>query len=907
VKFKITSLFICLFFTLSSALADDTPRIDYEQYTLPNGLKVVVHTDKNAPIISVNVWYHVGSKDEPEGKSGFAHLFEHLMFNGSENYDDDFFKPLQEIGASRINGTTSRDRTNYYQTVPVGGLDRILWMESDRMGHLLGVIAKEKLDEQRAVVKNEKREGENKPGGKLYYRIYEGVYPKDHPYHHSTIGSMEDLDNASLEDVKAWFTQYYGPNNAVIVLSGDIDIEHSKILTQKYFGDIPAGAPLSQKKSWVPIHTTNRYEVMEDRVPETYLTWSWAVPGRTSKAFAELEIAASIFGGGRNSRLYKKLVHEQERLNSASTSIIPGELSSIFMISAELKKGENSKKITQTVEDMFAEFLEDGPSTKELNRVKSSIENSMIRTMESISSKGSILASGAIYADDPGFIHKKQSWQNSVTQKSIKSVINEWLTKGFYKLDMVPFGNYKTGKTTVDRSKMPDFKADEKIKLPPLQHAVLTNGIKVTLAERNSVPTVNLAIRFDAGRVTDYDVKFGTSSFTFGNMNEGTKTLSSLEFNDLKTKLGARIGFSNGLDSSNISLSALKKNLSDSIELWADVVQNPAFRSTDIERDRSLTLAQLEQAKMSPNSIAGSLLTKVLYGEDHVYSGRSILEREFMIRSINREDLVDFHEMWIRPDNAKIYVVGDTTLKEITEELNNYFGSWLTPTRPKGTKTLTDAAYADKSHIILVDRPEAAQSIILAAHLVSPSTDQNAFNVNAMNDILGGKFTSRINMNLREDKGWSYGASSNIGQAIRQRSFRVSTSVQTDKTALAMNEIVKEMSDYQSNRPPSPEELDLMIKGNTLPLPGRFSTNRSLMSYIISNENFGRPYNYAETLYNKYASLSPKLLQQTAQKYLRPDAMIWVIVGDLTKIEKNIRSLEFGDIEVWDESGNKIR
>ena len=906
-KFKITSLFICVLLTLSSAVANDTPMIEYEQYSLANGLRVVVHTDKNAPIVAVNVWYHVGSKDEPQGKSGFAHLFEHLMFNGSENYDDDFFKPLQEIGASRINGTTSRDRTNYYQTVPVGGLDRILWMESDRMGHLLGAIAEEKLVEQRDVVKNEKREGENQPGGTLYSRIYEGVYPIDHPYHHSTIGSMDDLDNASLEDVKAWFTEYYGPNNAVIVLSGDIDVDRSKELVEKYFGDIPAGQPLSQKKSWVPIHETNRYEVMEDHVPQTHLTWSWAVPGRTSKDFAELEVAAAVFGGGRNSRLYKNLVHEQEHLNSASASLIPGELSGIFMITAELKYGETAEEMTEVVENMFAECLEDGPTTKELNRVKSSIENSMIRAMESISSKGSILASGAIYADDPGFVHKKQAWQTASTKKDIRNVANKWLSKGFYKLDMVPFGNYKTVETTADRSKMPDFSSEAEIKLPPLQHATLSNGIKVTLAERHSVPTVNLAMRFDAGRVTDHAVKFGTASFTFGNMNEGTKTLPSLEFDDRKTQLGARIGFSNGLDSSNISLSALKKNLSDSIELWADVVRNPAFRSTDIERDRSLTLAQLEEAKMSPGSIAGSLLTKILYGDDHVYSGRTILEREIMVRNINRQDLVDFHEMWIRPDNAEIYVVGDTTLGKITEELNNAFGDWQNPDRPKGIKNLTDALYADKSRIILVDRPEAVQSIILAAHLVSSSTDKNAFNVNAMNDILGGEFTSRINMNLREDKGWSYGAGSSIGQAIQQRSFRVNTSVQTDKTAAAMGEIVKEIKDYQSNRPPSAEELDLMVKGNTLPLPGRFASNRSLIGYIMSNEHYGRPYNYAETLYDKYASLTPELLQKTAQEYLRPDAMTWIVVGDLAKIEGNIRALELGDVEVWDESGNKIR
>ncbi len=905
-KYKLTPLLVLFSLWATTLFAQDTPKIEYEQYTLKNGLRVIVHEDRKAPIIAVNVWYHVGSKDEPEGKSGFAHLFEHLMFNGSENYNDDFFKPLQEIGASGINGTTSRDRTNYYQTVPVGGLDRILWMESDRMGHLTGAIEQEKLDEQRDVVKNEKREGENRPGGKLYYRIYEGVYPLDHPYHHSTIGSMDDLDDATLDDVKAWFKEYYGPNNAVIVLSGDIDVETSRPLMEKYFGDIPASPPMNHKKTWVPIHDTNRYEVMEDHVPQTYLTWSWAIPGRTEKEYAELEVAASIFGGGRNSRLYSKLVHEEERLNSASASLIPGELSSIFMITAELKYGEDEDEITGVIEEMLQEFLEKGPTTKELNRVKAAIENNMIRAMESISSKASTLASGAIYADDPGFVHVKQAWQNSTTKNDVKATANKWLTNGFYKLDLIPFGRYSTIESTADRSKMPGLTSEAAIKLPPLQHATLDNGLKITLAERHSVPTVSLAIRFDAGRVTDHSVKYGTASFTFGNMNEGTKSLPSLEFADRKTMLGALIGFGNGRDSSNISLSALKKNLSESIDLWADVVQNPAFRAEDIERDRSLTLAQLEEAKMNPNSIAGNLLSTILYGPDHVYSGRTIVEQEKMIRSINRQDLINFHEMWIRPDNAKIYVVGDTTIEEITEELNKAFGKWQNPDRPKGNKNLTDAEYAKETRIILVDRPDAPQSIIIAAHLISSSMDENAFNINAMNNVLGGEFTSRINMNLREDKGWSYGAGSSVGQAIGPRSFRISTSVQTDKTAASIGEIVKELREYQTTRPPSAEELELMVKGNTLKLPGRFASNRSLLRYIMSNEHFGRPYNYAETLYDKYAALTPELLQKMAQENLRPDAMTWVVVGDLEQIEQNIRDLNLGKVEIWDANGNII-
>ncbi|MDG1996039.1 MAG: pitrilysin family protein [Emcibacteraceae bacterium] len=902
------SLSIIIFSFLSvMTRADDTPKIGYEQYTLKNGLRVVVHEDRKAPIVAVNVWYHVGSKDEPDGKSGFAHLFEHLMFNGSENYDGDFFAPLQEIGATNLNGTTSRDRTNYYQTIPIGGLDRILWMESDRMGHLLGAVTEDKITEQRDVVKNEKRQGENQPGGKLYYRIYEGVYPKDHPYHHSTIGSMDDLDSATVEDVHDWFKSYYGPNNAVIVLSGDIDAEQSKPLMEKYFGDIPAGPPMTQRKQWVPIHETNRYEVMEDHVPQTYLTWSWAIPGRTTKEYAELQIAANIFGGGRNSRLYKKLVHEEERVNSASASIVPGELSGMFMISAELKFGEDPEEISAIIEEMLQEFLEKGPTKKELSRVKVIIDNSLIRGMESISGKASVLASGAIYANDPGFIHKKQNWQSASTLKSIRNVSNQWLSKGFLKLDLVPFGRFSTAEITADRSEMPDMTNEAKIKLPPLQHATLDNGIEVVLAERRSVPTVNLAIRFDAGSVTDHSAKDSISDFTFGNMNEGTKTLESLKFSDQKTMLGARINFSNRLDSSNISLSALKKNLNKSIELWADVIRNPGFRSADIERDRSLTLANLENAKMSPSSIAGNLLSTVLYGSDHVYSGNTIPQKQEAIKSISLQDLLDFHELWIRPDNAKIYVVGDTNIDEITMELNKAFGDWKAPKRPKGDKKLTDAPYADKTRIILVDRPDAVQSIIRAAHLVSPSTDDNAFNINAMNDILGGEFTSRINMNLREDKGWSYGASSYVSQAIRQRSFRISTSVQTDKTAPSMQEIIKEVKEYQKTRSPSDEEMTLMIKGRTLPLPGRFATSRSVISYIMSNERYGRPYNYAETLSDKYKALTPEMMQQAANENLRPDAMYWVVVGDLSKIEDNIRALNLGEVEVWDANGKKLR
>jgi zinc protease len=888
---------------LSPAFAVEGTRIKYEQFTLKNGLKVVVNEDRKAPVVAVNVWYHVGSKDEPQGKSGFAHLFEHLMFNGSENYNDDYFKPLQEIGARNINGTTSRDRTNYYQTVPIGGLDRVLWMESDRMGHLMGAIDDAKIIEQRDVVKNEKRQGENRPGGQITENIFQGLFPLGHPYHHSTIGSMDDLDNASTEDVKSWFSKYYGPNNAVIALSGDIDVETARILMEKYFAHIPPSGPLTRKTSWIPTRTNNTYEIMNDHVSQTYLTWAWAVPGRTSQEFAQLEVAAEIFGGGRNSRLYKNLVHEEQRINSGSADLIAGELSSIFIISVELKLNDDVEEISQIVEKMWAEYLEKGPTKKELNRIKSIIENSMIRGLESISGKADLLASGAIYANDPGFIDKKQVWQSATTQKDVKAVTNKWLKNGYYKLTTEPYGILKATDQIVDRSVLPDLTSKAKITLPPLQHTILDNGIKVTLIERHDTPIVNFALKFDAGSVTDYSTKYGTADFTFGNMNEGTKSLPSLEYADQKTILGAEINFNNGRDSSSISLSALKKNLHQSVELWADIIQNPGFNPIDIERDRALTLASLESAKVSPNAIASNILSIVLYGSDHVYSGKTFADQEVAIRKLTKDDLVHFHKSWVRPDNATLYIVGDTTIEEITAELNKNIGKWKTPNEPKGQKDITDAKFTQKARILLVDKPEAVQSIIIAAHLVNPVDDEDDFNIKAMNSILGGDFTSRINMNLRENKGWSYGAGSSISRSIRQSSFRMNASVQTDKTAESMLEMTKEVRAYQLESPPTQNELDLMVKGNTLPLPGRFSSNRSLLGYIMGNEIYGRPYNYAQTLEEKYEALTPELLQQTAKATLRPDEMIWVIVGDLKKIENKIRELNLGEVEIWDVNG----
>ncbi|MCF8473749.1 MAG: insulinase family protein [Emcibacter sp.] len=911
--FKQIFLFVALFFSLSvyslSHGAEKSPtdsiQLNYERFQLDNGLTVIVHEDHKAPVVFVGVWYHVGSKDEPVGKTGFAHLFEHLMFNGTENYDDDYFKPLQEIGATSMNGTTWLDRTNYYQTVPTGGLDRALWMESERMGHLLGAISQEKLDEQRDVVKNEKRQGDNRPYAMAEYLESEGLFPKDHPYHHSTIGSMEDLSNASIDDVKGWFKKYYGATNAVVVLAGDIDVKMAKTLMEKYFADVEPGEALVQKKSWVPDRTINTAEVMYDKVPQPEIRYLWAVPGRTEEETAYLSLASAILGTGKNARLYKELIHNNKLATNVSVYVQKFELASIFAINVTLKPESDLDEVKKIIEDNLAKFLKEGPEKQELARVKAILDGDAIRSLESVSGKGQMLATGELYASDPNFINRSLGWVNGASRADVQNAAKKWLSDGSYQLTILPHGNHKAGIASADRSKMPEMTKISSLKLPPLQQGQLHNGIKVILAERNTVPVVNMSIQFDAGTASDQNGHEGTANYAFGLMNEGTKSLTSLEMANKKEMLGADIGFDNGRDSSSISLSALKKNLAPSIELWADVVQNPAFRDVDFERDRGLILNRIEQEKIDPQSIAMNLLKKKVYGKDHPY-GLSETGTEDSIKSMTRDDLFDFINGWIRPDNATIFVVGDTTLEDIMPSLEKNFGQWQNPKVTLAKKNYPKTQDEKVKRIYLVDKPNSPQATIMAGHLAPSFGDKDFFDIKALNEILGGNFSSRLNMNLREDKGWAYGAYSGITTAKEKGLYLFVAPVQIDKTAEAMQEILKEVSEIKDILPPTDDEVDLMQKNKILTLPGMFEQGKALLGYMMDNKARGRAYNYAETLPEKYQTLNKDILLKMAQNYLKPDSLTWIVVGDLSKIEQKIRALNMGQVEIVDAEGNII-
>ncbi|MEM9879928.1 MAG: pitrilysin family protein [Pseudomonadota bacterium] len=901
IKHAISTIFVSLLIWSSAASAQSVD-IPYDTFILNNGLRVVVHEDRKAPIVTVSVWYHVGSKDEPEGKTGFAHLFEHLMFNGSENHDAEYFEPLEQVGATSLNGSTWFDRTNYYQDVPTPALELALFLESDRMGHLLGAITQEKLDNQRGVVQNEKRQGDNSPYGLAEYRTLKGLYPEGHPYRWSTIGSMEDLNAASIEDVKDWFRRFYGPNNAVIVLAGDIDLATAKPLMQQYFGDIPPGPPLPKLQSWVPELSENIIDQMYDRVPQVRIQRMWNLPGLTDRDTTEMSVVAGILGSGKNSRMYKKLVIEEQVATSVYVSVQPLEVTSPFEIQALVKQGVDPARVNALIGEVLQQFLEDGPTKTELKRIKTKITAARVRGLEKVGGFGGkavTLARGMLYADDPGFYKTSAKWFDETTRKSLKAVANKWLTKGYYQLTVVPFEDGKAASEGVDRSSLPAVAAAPDIDFPDTQRAALSNGIEVVFAQRSTIPVVQVALQFDAGYASDQGGKLGLADIAMAMLDEGTKNRTALEIASDKELLGAQIGAGSGLDTSTVSLSALKANLEPSLDLFADIVRAPSFPAADLERVRGQAIAGIKAEEANPQSIGLRLLPPLLYGADHPYgvpfTGSGTADD---LAAISRGDLIGFHSRWIRPDNATLFVVGDTTLAEILPLLDKRFGTWKAPSAALGRKSVAEVKPANTSRIIIVDRPGSPQSLILGGLLAPPTGSDNTLAISAMNDVLGGAFTARVNMNLREEKGWAYGAYTFFRNAKGQRPYMIYAPVQSDKTAESLSELLKEMQDFIGDRPATPDELTRVVNNSSRALPGQFETAGSVLGVMMRNKVYGRPDNYVETLPGQYRELTLKKVMAAAFEVVAPQRVTWLIMGDAAQIKAPLEALGVGEVTV---------
>ena len=895
---------LILIISIQASLIDNLPEIEYNSFKLENGLTVVVHEDRKVPMIAVNVWYHVGSKNEKIGKTGFAHLFEHLMFNGTENYNSEYFEPFEKIGSTDQNGTTNSDRTNYFQNVPTNALDLALWMESDRMGHLLGVVDQEKLDEQRGVVQNEKRQGENQPYGKAFSRISESAFPKGHPYSWSVIGSMEDLDAASLEDVQNWFKTYYGPNNAVLALAGDIDLETAKEKVKKYFGDIPAGPPLIKPDIWIAKRSEEKRDVMYDNVPQARIYKSWNVPPRDTEAAAHFDLASNILVGGKNSPLYKELVYEKQVATSVSSFYYDREIAGMFFVIVDVASGEDPLEVENSMDDVLEIFIKKGPNLKLLQAEKTKTLAGFIRGIQRIGGfggKSDLLATCQTYTGDPGCYRKNAEYLDSVTPAKMKATFSKWIDNTPYVLTILPNEKLGVDQSDIDRSQGIPFPTEKvSFKFPTLQTATLSNGSKIVLAKRTGVPLVEMNFQFSFGYAQENNNELGYTNFMMDMLNEGTKKYSALEFDEMLDSLGSNLGFGSGLDSSFVTVSSLKGSLSETLDLAKEAIINPIFSQNEIDRIQKQTLASIVQEENRPASIAYRNIGKLMYGEDHPYgkplTGSGVSST---ISKITRDDIIAIHRRAINPKNLTFAVAGDIELNELVNLLEDKFGNWSS-TSKSGLKKLNNVSLPDSRVVYLIDKPNAQQSYIVAGQLLPPTATDEEIKISYMNYAIGGSFTSRLNMNLREDKSWSYGVRTRLADAKGQRAMLVTAPVQTDKTSESIIEIIKEYDAYLNDAPISDEELAKAKASKTLRLPGQFETLGALKSGVSGIVTYNRDLDYL----NKLPMIldKPKLIdiQNIAQNYIKPNQWIWLIVGDLKKIEQPIRNLELGKVTILD-------
>ena len=888
------------------------PELPYTRFTLPNGLTVVVHEDHKAPVVAVSVWYHVGSADEPPGKSGFAHLFEHLMFSGSEHHRGSYFQPFERIGVTDMNGTTWFDRTNYFETVPKTALDLALWMESDRMGHLLGAIGQKELDTQRGVVQNEKRQGENQPYGRVDENILAHLFPANHPYHHDTIGSMVDLDVAEARDKAT-----------------------------RFFGDIPAAPPVLRQQPWVtPLDKPSR-GIQHDQVAQVRLYRNWVVPQLGTPDAVLLDLATTVLGGGKTSRLYQRLVYRDRLADDVSMSIAPFALAGFVQWQADVKQGIDPARLEQAVQEEIARFMKEGPTQDELERARLSSRAGFIRGLEKVGGFGgqaTVLAEGQVYRNDPVAYKRDFQMAQQATTKTVAEATRHWLGYPSYTLTVQPAGKdvdsskedpladarpalpgrpqpiqgpSKPGKavaSAIDRSTgVPQVNQFPDLTFPALERARLGNGIPVILAQRHAMPLTRIAVSFDAGYAADQGGKLGTAAFTTRLMNESTRQLDSVAVTEHKQRLGARTAVGCDLDSCTASLDALNEQLTPSLALFASIVQEPAFNAEDIERVRGQWLAGIAQEKTQPVGLALRLLPPLLYGPGHAYgiplTGSGT---EAAIRSLQQVDLRSFQQRWLRPDNAHILVAGDTTLGQIMPLLEQAFGHWQASGPKVPPKNLKTVVPARQARILMVDRPGSPQSLLLAGLVASPAQAPDDLALRLANQAFGGSFLSRLNMNLREDKHWAYGARSMLLDARGQRPLLFYAPVQSDKTAESAAEVRREIEALLGTRPLEDQEITRAKEQQVRSLPGKYETTAAVLGEILDMVTYDRPDDYIPTLKAHLEAVTTAQAQAALAAILKPQALTWVVVGDRAHIEAPLRKLSLGQFQLLDADGQPL-
>ena len=905
-----------------AALADLVAGVDipYESFTLANGLTVLVHTDRKAPIVGVTTYYRVGSKNEPRGRTGFAHLFEHLMFGGSENVEN-FDIPLEAAGSTSTNGSTWYDRTNYVETVPTGALDRALMMESDRMGHLLGAVTQDKLDKQRGVVQNEKRQGDNQPYGLAEYAIGDNLLPVGHPYRHSTIGSMADLDAASIADVRAWFRDHYGPNNVVLALTGDIDAATARPIVERWYGAIPRGPEVAPVAAPVVAPAAPVMREMADQVPVTRISRTWTGPGINHSDAIPLQVGLYVLGGLASSRLDNALVRGDELAVRVSASDQQHEELSFLSAEMDVKPGEDRAAAEARFGKVIADYIAQGPTQDELTRAATQVVSAQIGALERVGGfggTGATLAEGLLYSNDPARYKAELAEIASLTPARVTAALHTWLTRPPLTLAVVPGTRTEDGATLGgwgDEGTVAPPRPDAKkpaakvakgpaIPIPPiadvgalpfpaLERATLSNGIPVLLARRTAIPKVSIDLRFDAGYAVDAKDREGIHSLMIDALEEGTRTRDATQIAEDQERLGASIDASSSLDSDDVTLTALTANLAPSLALMADIVKNPAYAEKDVARVRDQRLADISQALANPRGIAARALMPIVYGDAHPYGTVGAAGTAAAVQTVTPEALAIEHRHWLRPDTATFIVVGDVTMAELLPRLEATFGKWPADRSARPVKDLSAAIPAPKTRLVVIDRPNSPQSVIYAGRVLPVTgATKGLESLDLANEVLGDGFLSRLNMIIREDKGWSYGVRSGVSAPAGQRLFTVGAPVQADRTGDSIALILSTMNDFATGKSGvDATELNRVTDGDIRGLPNRFETNGQVLAALLDMQARGLPDDYYTNLAATYRALGASAIDASARQYLAGSNLAIVVVGDRKVIDPQLAKL----------------
>ena len=882
----------------------DLPRVNFEKYTLPNGLQVILHVDRKLPVVHVNHWFHVGSKVELPGRTGFAHLFEHLMFEGSEHAPEGYFKYIEQAGGNLreggVNGTTSNDRTNYFATVPSGNLEYVLWLESDRVATLADALTEENFENQREVVRNERRQTtENQPYGRWYELVNEHLYPAGHPYSWPVIGRHEDLEAATVDEVAEFFRTYYTPNNLSLVIAGDFDEAFARDRVEHFYGGLEPGPLLERRRRWVPSLPEGKIVEVTDRVPQARVHMIWPAPERFDADETALDAAAAVLGDGLSSRLEKLLVYDRRLCTEVSVFNYAKEIAGLFGIIATVRPGCDGQEVEGLVAGQIAKLASGGPSRDEVERARTVWEYQYVSSLERIGGfggKADRLNESNTYKNDPGYFHVEHDRFRNLTGSKISEAVERWLVSRHgltlrYQPDTLPKAAgpesaRAAGDGALDRSMVPALGSDTPFQTPEVHEDRLDNGLEVLVVGQHDLPKVAVSLNVKTGGVHDPPDRCGMAQLMLQIMDKGTRGHGALDLDEALSRLGTVIGKSMYLESARLGMDVLTDKLTPAMALFADVARNPLFPEEELDRERHRHLDHLAQQASHPQSLAQRLCPGLVFGYDHPY-GRPVQGYASSISEMSRYEIARSYEENWRPDQSALVFVGDITRDQAMKLADQRFGSWKGDVRP--AKEVPDPSPGRKTNRVwLVDRPGAPQTVV-CQFIVAPSRDTPDYHALRLVDaVWGGGFQSRLNLNLREEKGYTYGVSTSLGLLGVSGYWKVQTSIQTDKTGEVVQELMNEMEDLGGGRPVSSEELEEARTGRIRGYAQRFESLRRIAGSIGGLWSSGRPMSDMRDAVENLRSVTLEEVRSTAGRYLDARRAGYLLVGDRSSIETQL-------------------